>query len=122
MNIGDDWSIVAAPAKLGHDVLEILRVVDARGGDAEDFATGLDDREGFVDASLRFHRVGNQHRLDADRVVAADTDRTNLYFARDAPLPKEGIRAVVHGEVAGSEAGAPSLASDFDVPFIFPKV
>src|ERR1017187_3287595 len=122
MNVGNNGSVVAALAKFGHDVLEVLRVVDARGGDTEDFTACLNNRERFVDTSLRLHRVGNQHRLDADRVVAADTDRTDLYFTGDAPLPKEWIRTVVHGWVAGSVAGTLSLVSGFGAVFNRPNV
>src|SRR6266404_3393184 len=97
MNVGNNGRGIAALAKFGHDVLEVLRVIDAGSGDAEDFTTGLDDWERFVDASFRFHRVGNQHRLDADWVVAADTDRADLYLTGDPPLPEEWIGTVVHG-------------------------
>src|ERR1035437_7791689 len=122
MNVGDNGCVVATLTKLGHDILEVLRVVDARGGDTKSFTACLNDRERFVDASLRFHRVGNQHRLDADWVVAADTDWTDLYLARDAPLPEEWIRTVVHGWVAGSVAGALSLVDGFGAALIRPKV
>jgi len=64
---------------------------------------------------------GNQHGLDTDRVVATDTDQTDLHFARDAPLPKEWIRTVVHGWVAGSVAGTLSLVSGFGAAFTVRK-
>ena len=101
MDVRDDRRVIAALAQFADDVLEVLRVVDARRGDAQDFAARLDDRNGFVDAGFRLHRVGNQHRLDADRVVAADADVADFHFARDAPLPEEWIDAVVHGCGAG---------------------
>jgi len=102
MDVGDDRGWVAAAAQFGDDVFEVFRVLDAGCGDAEDFAAGFDDRDGFTDAGIRVHRVGDQHRLDADRVVAADADVADFDFAGAAALPEEGIGTVVHGSVAGA--------------------
>ena len=104
MDIGDDRGGQSALAECGHNIFEVLRVVNAGGGDAQDFAAGFDDRNGFRHTGGRVHRVGNQHRLDADRIIAAHADGAHLDFAGGAALPLKWIGAVVHG--AGGVAGS----------------
>ncbi len=97
MDIGDNRRVQPAFAKFGDDVLEILRVVDRRRGDAQDFAAGFNDRDRLLDAGVRVHGVADQHRLDADRIVAANADGTDLDLAGQAPSPEKGGFTIVHG-------------------------
>ena len=80
--------------QLGLDVLEIGRVLDRRRGDADDFAADLDEVEGLLDAFARVHGVAGEHRLDADRVGAANADFADLDLAGKAALIVVRIMAI----------------------------
>ena len=96
MNVGHDWHIAAALAQTFDDVLEIPRILHCWRGDPDDFAASICEFDGLLDRRLRVHRVTRDHRLDTDRIVAADPDVAYLYFARLAALVVKRITTIVH--------------------------
>ena len=77
-------------------MLQVGRVFHRRRGDAHDLAAYLRQLKRLRDGSLRVHRVAGDHRLDANRIVAAHTNVPNAHLARDPPMIGKRIRAVVH--------------------------
>src|SRR6476469_3008232 len=96
MDIGDDRHVVAALAQPFDNVLEIARILYRRGGDPDNFATGVCQLPRLLDRRFSVTRVAGDHRLDADRVVSADADVSNLYLARGATMVLKRITAIVH--------------------------
>ena len=96
MDIGDDWDIAALLAEALDDDLEIRGVLDRGSGDANDLAADGHEGERLADAGVRVHRVARDHRLEADRVRAADADRADHHLTGGAA--GVGIRAlaVIH--------------------------
>src|SRR5262245_21165166 len=96
MDISNDWHIAAALAQTFDDALEIARILHPRRGDPDNFTPGARQLHRLVNRRLGVHRVAGDHRLDADRVVAADTDVSNLHLASGAAMVLKGITAIVH--------------------------
>jgi hypothetical protein len=96
----------AAPRELGPDRRQVLRVRDGRRRHAQDLAAGGDEPLALRDGGGGVARIGGRHRLDADRVRAADADRSDLHLAR-RPAPP-GERA---GRRDRAHAAAPAARS-----------
>ena len=89
MDVRHDRHMAAPRAQSPDDVLQIGRVLDRRRGDAHDLATDLGQLEGLRDRGLGVHRVAGDHRLDANRVAAADADLADHHFARQTRAHSE---------------------------------
>ena len=63
--------------------LDVLLLGD---GDADDLAAGLFEPVDLRERLLDVEGVGRRHRLDPDRVVAADDVVADAHFARLVPL------------------------------------
>ena len=61
-------------------------------GDADDLAAGLFQPVDLGERLLDVEGVGRRHRLDPDRVVAADDVIAHAHFARLVPLDRRRIR------------------------------
>ena len=96
MDVGDDRHIAAALAQTFDDVLEIARILHRRRGDADDLAAGVRQLHRLLDRRLGVHRVAGDHRLDANRIVSADADVSNLHLARGAAMVLKRITAIAH--------------------------
>ena len=73
---------------------KVGRVLHRRRGDAHDLATDLGQLERLRNRRLRVHRVAGDHRLDANRVVAADAHPADHHFARQTALIVEKVVAI----------------------------
>src|SRR5579862_85475 len=82
------------------DELQVLRVLHGGRGDADDLATHGGEVERLLDARGGVHGVACQHRLDADRVGAADADFAGADFARYPALAKRRVHAIWAGFAA----------------------
>ena len=76
------------------DVLKIARVLYRGRRDADDFAAYVCQLDCLLNRCVRVHRIAGDHRLDANRIVTADADATNLHLARFATMISERIFAV----------------------------
>ena len=72
VDVGHDGHVAAAFEQAALDKLQVARVLDRRGRDPHDLAADRREVHRLLDARLGVHRVAGDHRLDADRVVAAD--------------------------------------------------
>ena len=77
------------------DVFKIGGVTSRLGGDPDDLTTRLDQPDALLDAGLGVEGVRGQHRLHADRVVAADRDLSHRHHAGAMALVAVGISTVV---------------------------
>ena len=75
VDVGHQRLVIAVGLQTSGDVLHVLRLTGALGGEAHQFAAGIDDALGLTDAALCIIGIHGGHRLDADGVVAADADR-----------------------------------------------
>jgi hypothetical protein len=91
VDVGDDRHIAAALAQTTHDVLQIRRSLSRRRSDAHDLAA--DSASSIVCAmdAFRVHRVAGDHRLDANRIRAADAHAADHHLTGDAALIREWI-------------------------------
>src|SRR4029077_1961215 len=85
MNVRDQRDLAMASPQPGGDLLKIRGILDRWRGDPNDLASNADEIERLGDRLLRVHRVASDHRLDANGIVAADTDSSHPYLARSAP-------------------------------------
>ena len=74
VHVGHQRLVVAIRLQTGRDVLHVLCLTGALRGEANDFATCIDDAFGLCYATLRVVGVDGSHRLDADGVVATNGD------------------------------------------------
>jgi hypothetical protein len=83
VDIGDEGDMsVAAAFEFLADFAEVLRLAQVGRGDAHDFAARFVELDNLRDRRFGVHRLGGNHRLDADGVVAADTDVADFDLAR----------------------------------------
>ncbi len=97
VDVGDDGDVATGGEEFGLDGLEVGSVLDRGCGDADEFAADLDQVEGLLDALAGVHGVAGEHRLDADRVGAANADFAHFHLAGVAALIMVGIVAVGDG-------------------------
>ena len=83
VDVGDERHVDAARAQAALDLADGLRVVDRRRGDAHDLAAGLDQADRLRHGRLDVLGARRGHRLDADRLVAADADVADLDLAAE---------------------------------------
>ena len=97
MNVGHDRHVAAAFTQTAHDMLQVGCVFHGRRRDAHDLATRLRQLHRLRDGSLRVHRVAGNHRLHANRIVAADANVAQRVTSRETRrLIGKRIRAVIH--------------------------
>jgi hypothetical protein len=85
VDIGDEGDMpVAASPQFAADFAEILRLAQVGRSNAHDFAARFVELDNLRDRRFGVHRLGGDHRLDADGVVAADADVADLDLARAA--------------------------------------
>ena len=82
MDICHQWLGIAVGLQLGRDMLHILCLTGALGGETYQFASGIDDALGLCHTGGSVVGIGGGHRLDADGVVAANADITHTGFGR----------------------------------------
>ena len=61
-------------------------------GDADDLAAGLFQAVDLLERRLDVEGVGRRHRLDPDRLIAADDMIADTHFARLVPLDRRRVR------------------------------
>ena len=76
MDVGDDGDPDSPGEQLAADIFKVLRVLDGRGGDADDLAAGPDQAFGLGDRPRRVERAGGGHGLEADGVIPPPTSPT----------------------------------------------
>src|SRR2546423_2093404 len=82
MNIGDQRDVTEpSRTELTANLLEAFGRLDIWGGDTDDFAADLGERDRLPDGRSDVLRVTRGHRLDSHRIGSADADRANEYFA-----------------------------------------
>jgi hypothetical protein len=86
MNIRHDRHLTAALAQPGDNVLEIGRVFHRRRSDAHDLAANRRKIKRLLDGRRGVHRVAGDHRLDADRIRAAEAHVAHAHLAGGATL------------------------------------
>jgi hypothetical protein len=74
--------------------LKVPGVLYRRGGNPDDLAAGIDQVKGLLDRRRGVHRVARDHRLDPNRIEAADADLAHLYLAGKAALVDVRIETV----------------------------
>ena len=74
MDVGDERHGDPAPPQLAADLREVLGLLEGGRGDARDLAAGLHHALDLRDGRERIERVGRRHRLQAQRIRAADAD------------------------------------------------
>ena len=74
MDIGNKGGGIAVGLEACGDVLHIFCLAGALGGEAHEFATGIDDALGLCHTALGVVGIDSGHGLDADGVVASDGD------------------------------------------------
>ena len=95
VNVGDEGHIAFSGAQLLGDFAECFGGVFVGRGDADDFATRFSEREGLGNSGIDVLRVGRRHRLNADRIIAADGDIADVDDACIAALCLEARGAVI---------------------------
>ena len=75
-------------------MLKVGRVLHRRSGDAHDLATDLGQLDALRNRRLRVHCVAGDHRLDPNRVGAADAHPADHHFARQTALIVEKVVAI----------------------------
>ncbi len=96
VNVRDERHAATALEQASLDVLQIPRVLHRRRGDAHDLAADRGQLERLCDGCLRVHRVACDHRLDANRIEAADGDISHAHHARWAAEKNERIERRLH--------------------------
>ena len=74
--------------------LQVRRILHRRRGDAHDLAADRGQLHRLRDRRLGVHRVARDHRLDANRIRAADADVADHHLTRNAAAIGEWIIAV----------------------------
>ena len=97
MDVRHHRHLAARRAHLAGDVFQVRGVNFRLRGDPHDFATGLRQTQHLRDAGRGIACVGSDHRLHADRVVAADPDISHHHLAGDPAGVLEQVRAVAQG-------------------------
>src|SRR5205085_7360258 len=96
MNVGDDRHLAAALAQAAYDLLQIRRVLYRRRRDSHDLAADFRQLDRLRDRRRRVHRVASDHRLDANRIGATNSDAADHHFAGDAAAVPVWTLAVIH--------------------------
>ena len=94
VDVGNQRYAHAAAIQRCLDVPQILGLVERRRRQPHQLATGVDQLDGFGHRGVGVHGVADGHRLQADRVVAADGHVANVDDARFAAVVGKGIPAV----------------------------
>jgi hypothetical protein len=81
MDVRHQRHLAAGGAHLAGDVLQIRRINLLLRRDPDNFATGIRECQDLRDTGGRVAGVGSDHRLHADRVVAADADVSDPHLA-----------------------------------------
>ena len=74
VDIGHEGCRIAVGLQACRDILHVLGLTDALGGEAYEFATCIDDALGLGHTALGIIRIYRSHRLDTDGVGASDAD------------------------------------------------
>ncbi len=97
VDVGHDGDVTPGGDKLGLDVLEIGGVLDGGRGDADEFATDLDQLERLLHTLPGIHGVASEHGLDTDGIGPTHADVADLDLAGDAALIVVWIVAIGDG-------------------------
>ncbi len=84
-------SAISGNSDLVADRLDALDVLFLGHGDPDDLAAGLFQPADLRQRRLDVERVGGRHRLDRDRLVAADHVIADADFARLVPRDRRRI-------------------------------
>src|SRR5262249_4675840 len=90
VDVRDERDVEAAPRHLRADRRQVLRLAQRGHGETHDLAARRDEARDLRDAALGIERVGRQHRLHADRPIAADDDVADPHLAGRAPARQPG--------------------------------
>jgi len=98
VNVGHQRDMAeAGGGELGADFAQALGRGHIGRGDADDFATGLRQRDRLLHRGGDILRIAGGHRLQPDRMGAADADSAHLHFDRAATDRAKTRNAVSHG-------------------------
>ena len=81
-----ELNIYSCYLQSGRDILHILCLTRALGGETHQFATSVDDALGLGHAAFCVVGIDGGHRLYADRVVASYPDVTNMGYSSFSSL------------------------------------
>ena len=84
VDIGHEGCRIAVGLQACRDVLHVLGLTNALGGEAYEFATSIDDALGLGHTALCVICVYRSHRLDADGVGASDADIPDTGFTANS--------------------------------------
>ncbi len=94
MNICDERYLHALAFEFGFDVAQVFRFIERRRGNANDFATGFHQLNGFGHRGRRVHGIADGHRLDTNGIVAANPHVADFDFTGFAAMIGKGVRTV----------------------------
>ena len=96
MDVGDEGNVgETGGGELGADGAQAFCGGNVGRGDTDDFATDLSQGDGLLDGGGDVLGVAGRHRLDTDRVAAANADTADI----------DGMGVTADGVVAGSAVG-----------------
>ena len=75
---------VAICLQSGRDILHVLGLANALGGETNEFTSSINDAFGLSHRALRIVGVGGSHRLDADGVVATNGNVAHMGYATNS--------------------------------------
>ena len=81
MDVCHERHVAALLAETTGDSLEICRVLDRRGRDADDLTSNGGELERLDDAFFGVHRIAGDHRLHTDGIVSADPDSADAHLS-----------------------------------------
>ena len=84
MDIGDKWYLAFCGANFFRDFSQSCGSSLIRRSNTNDLTSRLGKREGLSDCSINVLRLRSRHRLDADWIVSANVDATDINRSRGA--------------------------------------
>ena len=84
MNIGHQWGVIAISLQTGRDILHILSLTSTLCGKTNQFTASIDDTLSLRHTGLSIVSICGRHRLDADGVIAADFDITDMSYTANS--------------------------------------
>src|ERR1051325_10920089 len=109
MDIGHDWHLTTAFAQPSQDMLQVTGILHRGRSNTNEFTTHGRELHRLHNRSFSVHRVTGDHRLDSNRVSAADSYLSDHHLARNTPAINKRIVAILHslGRIWFNQYGCP---------------